>query len=478
MSRAGSLDNGILLGVAGGFALWAVLHFLGAAVFAVLGMLAFILLLPAYGEKLQLPVLSVSVFVSAAVPYVVQREYYLFGFGDMHFNIADVLFGANLICWAVARDKAPVTGFQQWLVVFLLFLTIPAIHSYWAGDTFYLVRNIRIFAYLLYVVFFCSALKSRRDVNAVLTAFVLGVCANGLLLAAHVSGVYEVAGLGTRLELSEYDRYRIFSMDQFLTVIAFLVSVSLFAMQATWLYFAGSVAGCALLLVSGGRADWIAALLGVAVIVWLDLRKDIPRRSLMFAALGVVLVLALGQLGLLPYVETQFQSLTDPNNPAYGSVTTRWQHVLASADFILLNPLFGSGLGVVLPENLQYEYGLAGERFGSANVWMDLAERAGIVGTSIFAFFVLSVSSALLRLNRSAARPEQEISVIHILIGIWAALMLYFFIGHPILRWQSFGITIGWFLGIVYWMADGKKVKTLPGKTSQKLRLGWVWNRQ
>ena len=78
----------------------------------------------------------------------------------------------------------------------------------------------------------------------------------------------------------------------------------------------------------------------------------------------------------------------------------------------------------------------------SEKVCIDIVEKMGVIGLFLFLAFKISIFCLLVNLIKSSF--SNEIYFLSIgLMAIWVGLFIYSFIGHPIIRWQTYGVTLG-----------------------------------
>lgn len=426
-----------------------------------------------WGQKLKMPLLLFAVFLSAAIPYSLQKEYYLFSWNDLHFNLADFFFVLNIINFAIniafRRAKVVWNKYTQIFYIFLLyFLTIPVFYSLAKDDIFWLVRNLRVFLYLLYVPIFIDATRTEKNVKLIFYSFMGGILFSLGLFYLHVLGFIFIPG-GVDFELGYENRGRIFFISQFLPVIGFLVAIGLwngkFAHKC-WQWLAGIIIALIALFLVGGRADWISALVGLIIISWFALKLRglfvskkglrLTLRSFCLSIFVFILLISIGTfLGkdFIGYIEQLLESIINPSSPSYYSIPTRINHYLAWLEYSLfsvINLIIGHGLGTTLPLDLYYKYNL--ETYQSAgNQWMDILGRGGLIGLILFVWFQFEIFKLLLFIVKNIKEHSYFLLGVAIL-GIWAASLLYYTIGHPILLWQCYGVTLGWIMGVIMFL--------------------------
>lgn len=429
-------------------------------------------------DQLRWLLLLLAVFVSTAVPYPLQREMYLFRIGSSHFNLADVVFAANLFIWTLSMFLRLKLRFHRLLiplVAFLFWLIIPAMTALLRGETFWLIRNLRVFAYYLYAFMFSDIIRSDEHMRDVITAFLSGVVFSFGLFLLHISGRISLPGATPEtFALCGALRNRVFFIDQYLPWIGLSIGIALIlweqnAHQRWLIQTATGIAAISLVLV-GGRSDMLIAII-IIVTMWITLRRmKRDKSSKMFRAVFVAIIgiflanLFLPQVDISSYLPSQFRSFA--NFQRGMSFQFRWAHYLASWEYTMRSPLIGNGLGTILPLDLQLKYNLTREPYSSGNAWMDLTERAGIIGLVLFLWFKFRVLGVLIKLSRSRVVCQRYGPVVASLLAIWISLFVEYTVGHAIIRWQTYGVTIGWLLGIVVYLSRQMSEQAPEGASS------------
>ena len=415
-------------------------------------------------DQLRWLLLLMAVFFSTAMPYSLQRAMYLFQIGDLHFNLADVIFAANLFVWILSMFLRPELRFHRLLiplVAFLLWLIVPVMIALLRGEIFWLIRNLRVFAYYLYAFMFSDLIRSDKHARNIITAFLSGIGFSFGLFLLHISGQIVLPGASPEtFALCGALRNRVFFIDQYLTWVGLSIGIALILWRKNvhwrWLIRTATGITAISLVLVGGRSDILIAIIAI-ITMWIYLRRmKWGRSSQMFRAVFVVIIgifladLFLPQVDIPAYLSSQFRSFTNFRQEM--SFQFRWAHYLASWENTMRSPLIGNGLGTILPLDLQMKYNLTREPYSGGNAWMDLTERAGIIGLTLFLWFEFRVLGTLIKLSRSRVVHQRYAPVVASLLAIWLSLFVEYTIGHAVIRWQTYGVTIGWLLGIVVYL--------------------------
>ncbi len=349
-----------------------------------------------WGKQLKLPLLLLAVFLSTAVPFVLQQEYSIFFWQGLHFSLVDLLFALNMLNFVVnfflKRADLAWNKYTKIFFVFLLyFLTIPVFYSFVRGDIFWLVRNLRAFLYLLYIPVFIDAVKTERIIKLIAGFFLAGILFSLGLFYFHNTGFIHIPNpSSSSIELNYTARNRIFFIDQFLPIIGFLLALGLWQgkfRNKHWLWFFGAIISLIALFLCGGRSDWISALVGLIIISWivLKLRNFCVSKSgfklvlkifslLIFAVIFIISAgMFLGQ-DFIGYFKQILESFFNINSATYLSIPSRINYYFGWGEYALSSPfglVFGHGLGMILPLDLVYKYNLD-SKYTAANQWMDL----------------------------------------------------------------------------------------------------------
>lgn len=439
----------------------------------ILIVLSFLIVIPLmafYGKQLKRPLLLSAVFLGVAIPFALQKKYYLFSLNDLHFNLADAFFALNIINFSInlvlRRAKLIWNKYTQIFFIFLLyFLTVPVLYSLASGDIFWLIRNLRVFLFLLYVPIFIDAVRTMKDVKLIMYSFLAGVLFALSLFYLHISGRIPI--FGERIfELAEETRQRVFFIKVFFPMIGVLMFLGLWKgkfANKRWLWFIGIILSLITLLLCGGRADWICTLSGLIIICWAILKLKglcLSKQGLktvlsIFFILCILLAIGIliGGKEIQGYIRWLIGTLFDPTSPAYLSITKRINDYLGWSKYSLSNPInliIGHGLGTVLPLDLYYEYNTE-SIWSAANQWMDILARGGLIGLTLFIWFQFEIFKLLLSIIRKIEKRSYSL-LGTALLGTWIALLLYYTIAHSPLQWQCYGVTLGWMIGIIMFL--------------------------
>lgn len=428
-----------------------------------------------WGKQLKMPLLLLAVFLSTAVPFVLQKEYYLFSWQGLHFNLTDLLFALNMLNFAMnlflKRADLAWNKYTKIFFIFLLyFLTIPVFYSFIRGDIFWLVRNLRAFLYLLYIPVFIDAIKTKRNIKLIAGSFLAGILFSLGLFYFHNTGFIHIPNSSNlSLALDYTTRGRIFFIDTFLPFIGFLLSLGLWQgkfRNKHWLWSLGAIVSLIALFLVGGRSDWISAFVGFIIMSWIVLKLRgfyvskkgfklvLKNLSLIILALAIFLLIGeiLGQ-DFIGYFKQMSESFIDSNSSAYFSIPSRINGYFAWGEYSLSNPfslVFGHGMGAVLPLDLVHKYELDSE-YTAANQWMDLLTRGGIIGLALFIWFQWEIIRLFLFIVKKV-KEYPYFLLVSALLGIWIAVLISCTIGHSVFLYPSFIVNFGWIVGMLMFL--------------------------
>jgi hypothetical protein len=424
-------------------------------------------------ERLHWWLLLAGVFLSTALPYSLQREVSVLPLAGGGINYADLLFAGAVGTWMlllVQRRSLVGDSTIVPLMCFLAWLVVPAIIGAIQEDLFYWTRDLRAFAYYLYIPMFAHAAIDRNRARGLVVALLAGIAVSlGLFVSDSLGWTNWISTDSDALRLDEETRARVFFVDQYLTWIGLVTGLAWSLAERSRrfdlvLWCGAGVAAAAVVLV-GGRADIVTAVAGVFAVL---LGAVGVRKFGLLAAKWFVVLLFVGSIvtsmaWFLGKIEL------DVELPGYGAsiarsiaelggedAQRRLDHYLASWEFAMRSPVFGNGLGVTLAGDVAAKYDLFAEVQSSGNAWMDLWERVGAVGLLLFVLFQATVLVRLLRLWPviGEGRP-----VLAGLLVVWCGLIAYYTFGHPLVRWSTYGVTIGWLVGLVKYVSDeGRRV--------------------
>jgi len=323
---------------------------------------------------------------------------------------AVVAIGAHL--WDRARHREPIiVGRREvWLAVALVawsLMTAP--FSYWPGGSIALLfgvylKSVAVFWLLGAVI---DTRTKLRQLAWALTALAVPLAATAV--SNFASGAFIGGGAHQEVErIIGYEAPLTTNPNDLALMLNLLLplTVALFLIHRKPLIRATLIAAIALdvvaVVATFSRAGFLTMATVLASYFW-KLRRR-PERIWAYGALGAgLLCLSLLPSGYLVHLGTITNISSDPT----GSAQARWSDTVTAARYVLMNPIFGAGLGM----NVLALNDARGATWRSVhNVYLEYAADLGLPGLLMFLLLlagcVASVGSVQRRLQATSAARD------------------------------------------------------------------------
>lgn len=329
------------------------------------------------------------------------------------FLAAGCILHAQKLNWKITRNEITlyVFGGLAWIV------------SLWGGvglsenSLAYLEKLTKTF---VFIFLFIRCVNSMQRYRFVVWIMILG----GIFLAFQAHSITSSLTYQGRLEdLGGIDFREANQLAGFLSLSMILLGYQI--LQATWMKKLLFTLAITIILdtivMTQSRAVFIGMLAAVPFVFWQMPRKH-KKPTLIYLALGAVLLLALSDVKFLQRMDTIKDSAQLISMNTYSSDLTRIDIWKASWSMFLDHPL---GIGVKNFEQLGPRYDPRNKGMDAHNTYVLCYSELGILGIVLFMIIIFRSFSILNRLHKSIAHNPQG-SDIHIFAAsLYSSLLVY-----------------------------------------------------
>ena len=305
-----------------------------------------------------------------------------------------------------AMQRARPRGYLPLTWWVLLMLGASALSLIHARDRVLVLYELVHFGQMLMIYFlFVYLLNTRRRLNLVVAAILLGMIAQGLIATAQMAkggplGL-EFFGEGEQLETLELGRHDELSMRAGGTVghpnclatylgltvpVAFALLFAKLKSRTKYATIAALVLGLSAIVMTQSRGSWVGLAFSTATVLWLCHRYKLVSPRVFFAfVMGGVLVAVIMALVFAPMIYNRWFG-SQPE-----AVDHRFELIDISWEVIKAYPIFGCGYNNFTEVMMEHNYTALPDaiKVPVHNVFLLTLAEWGIVGFIVFGFFVI-----------------------------------------------------------------------------------------